>query len=38
MSVRCQLALPAGGKVVVAAAESVLEKAGEREVTAGRKE
>lgn len=37
-SARRRLALPAGGKVVVAAAESVLEKAGEREVPAGRKE
>lgn len=37
MSVRCQLALTAGGKVVVAAAESVLEKAGEREVLQGEK-
>jgi len=32
------LTLPAGGKAVVAAAEAVMEKAGEREVSAGRKE
>lgn len=35
---RGHLTLPAGGKAVVAAAEAMLKKAGEREVSAGRKQ